>query len=132
MSAQTPEKTVRQVVEEFYQLRAERLKPLGLDDVLSDTSGSYWSPESESAPMVVKRLIEKYLASFETRWSALIEDTNFCLEAIRLRDQVTGPRYVYKEEMANAQNRITLAFINRYCTLDYGIDWSRFRRFNSG
>lgn len=123
---------VRKNLEIFYRQRAERLKLLRLDDVLSKTSRSLWSTESESAPEVVQRLIEEYLSSFEKWWNALIQDADLCLEAIRLRRQITTPRYAYEEELANAQNRITLAFINRYCTLDYAIDWERLFRFNSG
>ncbi len=121
---------VRKNLELFYQQRAERLKPLKLDDVLSKTSRSLWSTESESAPEVAQRLIEEYLSSFEKWWNALIQDADLCLEAIRLRPQITTPRYAYEEELANAQNRITLAFINRFCTLDYAIDWERLFHFS--
>ena len=118
MEARLLQNRVRKNLELFYQQRTERLKPLKLDDVLSKTSRSLWSTESESAPEVVQRLIEEYLSSFEKWWNALIQDADLCLEAIRLRRQITTPRYAYEEELANAQNRITLAFINRFCALD--------------
>ena len=123
---------VRKNLELFYQQRAERLKPLELGGMLSKTSRAYWSTESESAPKVVQRLIEEHLTSFENWWNVLIQDADFCLEAIRLRGQITASRYAYEDELANAQNRITLAFINEYCRPDYSIDWSKLLRFNSG
>ncbi len=132
MEAKLLQNRVRKNLELFYQQRAERLKPLKLEDVLAKTSHSFWSKETESAPDVVQRLIEEYLASFEKWWSALIQDADFGLEALRIRRQITTPRFSYEEEFAWAQNRITLAFINRYCTLDYAIDWSKLLRFNSG
>ena len=132
MEAKLLQNRVRKNLELFYQQRAERLKLLKLDETLSKSSRSLWSTEGESAPEVVRRLIETYLASFEKWWNTLIQDADFCLEAIRLRQQITTLRYAYEEELANAQNRITLAFINRFCTLDYAIDWERLLRFNSG
>ena len=132
MEAKLLQNRVRKNLELFYQQRAERLKLLKLDETLSKSSRSLWSTEGESAPEVVQRLIEEYLASFEKWWNTLIQDADFCLEAIRLRQQITTLRYAYEEELANAQNRITLAFINRFCTLDYAIDWERLLRFNSG
>jgi hypothetical protein len=132
MEAKLLKNRVRKNLGLFYQQRAERLKPLKLDDVLSKTSRSLWSTESESAPDVVQRLIEEYLSSFEKWWSALIQDADFALEALRIRRRITTPRFSYEEEFAWAHNRITLAFINRYCTLDYGIDWETLLRINSG
>ena len=131
MEAKLLQNRVRKNLELFYQQRAKRLAPLQLDETLSKSSRSLWSTEGESAPEVVQRLIEEYLASFEKWWNTLIQDADFCLEAIRLRQQITAPRYAYEEELANAQNRITLAFINRFCTLDYAIDWERLLHFNS-
>ncbi len=122
----------RKNLELFYQQRTERLKPLKLEDVLAKTSRSFWATGSESAPDLVRRLIEEYLASFEKWWSAMIQDADFGLEALSIQCQITTPRFSYEEEFAWAQNRITLAFINRYCTLDYAIDWERLFRFNSG
>ncbi|MDE3090583.1 MAG: hypothetical protein KGJ80_14480 [Chloroflexota bacterium] len=132
MEAKLLQTRARKNLELFYQQRAERLKPLKLEDVLSKTSRSLWSAEGKSAPEVVQRLIEEYLGSFEKWWNALIEDADLCLAAINVRQQITTPRYAYEEELANAQNRITLAFVKRYCTLDYGIDWEKLFRFNSG
>ena len=132
MEAKLLQDRVRKNLELFYQQRAKRLKPLKLEDVLAKTSLSFWSTETESAPDVVQRLIEDYLASFEKWWSALIQDADFGLEALRIQRQITTPRFSYEEEFAWAQNRITLAFINRYCTLGYAIDWSKLLRFNSG
>lgn len=53
------ETSVRQQLETYYQQRAERLETLKLDDVLSSGASVFWSPDSESAPEVISRLIEK-------------------------------------------------------------------------
>lgn len=123
--------TVREKLETYYQQRAKRLESLTLDDILSDVAGVFWSPRSASAPEVVARLIERHLVSFEARWQGEIQDTDFCLAAIRSRNQV-DERFDYEMELADAHNRLTLAFINKFCKPDYSIDWSKPLRFSRG
>jgi hypothetical protein len=123
---------VRKNLELFYRQRAERLHTLSLDDVLSRVSHPFWTTENGHAPEIVARLIEEYLTGFEKWWNVLIHDKDFCLEVIRLRARIDKPQFAYERELAKARTRLTLAFINRYCALDYAIDWEKLLRFNSG
>jgi hypothetical protein len=132
MEAKLLKNRVRKNLEIFYQQRTERLKPLTLDAVLSRTSHTFWTTESVHVPEIVARLIEDYLLSFEKWWNSLIQEADFCLEAITLRSQITTQRYAYDEELAKTRTRLFVTFINRYCTLDYTIDWSKLLRLNSG
>ncbi len=92
----------------------------------------FWSPDSESAPKVVSRLIEEYLTRFEDWWNALIQDSEFCTKAIYLRAHVTPQQFLYEEELAKAHNRITRELLNRFSTTENAIHWSKLLRFNSG
>ncbi len=116
--------TVREKLESYYQQRADRLSSLKLEDVLPHDSVAFWSPISASAPEVVMRLIEHHLASFEAEWRREIRNANFCLQAIHSRKQV-DEQLNYETELADAHNRLTLAFINGFCKPNYSIDWER-------
>jgi hypothetical protein len=83
-------------------------------------------------PEIVSRLIERYLAQFEDWWNVLIQDSDFCMKVIYLRARVDSQRFHYEEELANAHNRITREFLNRFSTTENGIHWSKLLRFNSG
>lgn len=119
-------------LEIFYTQRAERLKFLTLDTVLANAPHNFWAIQDTDAPRIVAHLVEEYLVSFEQWWSRLIQDANFCLRAIQLRAQLTTSLYAYQNQLAHAQNRLTLDFINRYCRADYAIDWAKLLHFNSG
>jgi hypothetical protein len=124
--------SLRQQLETYYQQRAMRLETLKLDDILPSGTPVFWSPSSESAPKVISRLIERYLEQFEDWWNALIQDPEFCMKAIHLRARVDSQRSLYEEELANAHNRITREFLNRFSTTENAIHWSKLLRFNSG
>ena len=124
------ETTTHQQLGIYYQQRAERLRALKLRDIVTATPHAFWSPLPESAPRIVARLIEHYLLSFESEWQQQVQDSNFCLRAIRAKKRADG-QSDYDEELAHAHNRLTLAFINEYCKPDYSIDWSKLLRFNS-
>ncbi len=115
----------------YYQQRADRLRSLELDAVLPQDSVVFWSPGSGNAPEIVARLIDHHLALFEAEWRGEIQDANFCLKAIHSRDQI-DERFDCERELAHAHNRITLAFINKFCKPDYSIDWEKLVQFNSG
>ncbi len=108
----------------YYQQRVDKLKALKLNDVLPQDSAIFWLSSSASAPEVVMRLIEKHFASYEVEWREEIRDVNFCLKAIRSRDQI-DERFDYERELAQAHNRITLSFINKFCKPNYSIDWEK-------
>jgi hypothetical protein len=124
------EKDIHEALGIYYQQRTERLRTLKLRDMVVATPRAFWSPLPESAPEIVARLIEQYLASFEAEWQQRIQDTDFCLHAIRANQHADG-QSDYDEELAHAHNRLTLAFINEYCKPDYSIDWSKLLPFNS-
>ena len=125
------EKDIHEALGIYYQQRTERLRTLKLRDIVVTTPRAFWSPLPESAPKIVARLIEHYLLSFESEWQQQVQDSNFCLHAIRAKKHVDR-QSDYDEELAHAHNRLTLAFINEYCKPDYSIDWSKLLRFNSG
>ena len=132
MKTKMPGKSVCQLVKKFYQQRAERLHALKLDDITADVPNGLWSPESESADQVVARLIEKYLARFEDWWQDALEDADFCLAALCFKRHAKNPqRFRYETELGAAHGRLTLAFINYYCTADYAIDWRKIIVFNT-
>ncbi len=116
--------TVREKLESYYQQRADRLRSLELEDVLPHDSVVFWSPNSASAPDIVARLIEHHLAFFETEWREEIQDADFCLKAIRSRNQI-DEQLDYETELADAHNRLTLTFINRFCKPNYSIEWEK-------
>jgi len=131
MKTKMPEKSVRQLVKNFYQQRAERLHSLELDDITANVPNGLWSPEHESADKVVTRLIEAYLAGFEDWWWNAFKDTAFCVGALHLRRRGKMlQKFVYEDEFAYARNRLTLQFINYYCTADNEIDWKKIIVFN--
>lgn len=132
MEAKVPKDAVRRMLETLYEQRAERLRPLKLDDILPSTSSIFWSPDHQSSVEIVRKLIEDYLAASEAWWRKLIRDEDFCLKAIQAKGDITTPQFSYDEELAKASNRITLEFINKYCALDYSIDWEKLVQFNSG
>src|SRR5574341_828156 len=117
MEAKVPKDAVRRMLETLYEQRAERLRPLKLDDILPSTSSIFWSPDHQSSVEIVRKLIR---------------DEDFCLKAIQAKGDITTPQFSYDEELAKASNRITLEFINKYCALDYSIDWEKLVQFNSG
>lgn len=123
---------VRQSLILFYQQRAERLMALKLEDVLTIRSEHLWLSEETSVPSLLARLIEAYLTSFEQWWNTLLQNREFCLQANRLRHQITTPRYSYQDQLAYAHNRLVLDFVNHYCRPDYAIDWEKLLRYNSG
>lgn len=118
-------------LESYYYQRTSRLRNLTLTDILLHNSFALWSPVSTSAPEIVARLIEHYLASFETEWQRQIQNRDFCSDAILAREHV-DVRLDYEPEFARAHNRLTLAFINQFCKPDGAIDWEKLLRFNSG
>ncbi len=122
--------TVREKLGSYYQQRADRLRSLKLDAVLPHDSVVFWSPSSASAPDIVARLIEHHLALFETEWREEIQDADFCLQAMSSRNQI-DEQLDYETELANAKNRIALAFINKFCKPDYTIDLSNLLHLSS-
>lgn len=132
MKTRMPENTVQRILETLYEQRAQRLRPLKLDDILPSTPSVFWSSDPQSCVEIVGKLIEDYLAVYEDWWRELIQDGDFCLKAIRAKRDIITPLYSYDEELAKVSNRITLEFINKYSTLDYSIDWEKLVQFNSG
>jgi hypothetical protein len=131
METQLLQDRVRLNLELLYQQRTEHLQLITLDDILTRAPHNLWSTEEPSAPDLVARLLEEYLASFEGWWTTLLQDTDFCLQAIQLQEQITTPRYAYHAQWASTHNRLVLDFINRYCRPDFAIDWAKLLRFNS-
>ncbi|MBI5653885.1 MAG: hypothetical protein HZC40_26070 [Chloroflexi bacterium] len=131
MKPKISEKTVHQLVQKFYQERAERLHLLKLDAITAQIPVALWHPESESADKVVTRLIEKHLERFEDWWKKAMQDPGFCVDALRIRRQCKmRQQFAYDREFSKAQSRLTLQFINCYCTADYEIDWKKIVVFN--
>jgi hypothetical protein len=124
--------SIRHQLETYYQQRATRLETLKLDDILPRGASVFWSPGSESAPRVTSRLIETYLEQFEDWWNVLIQDSEFCMKVIHLRARVDSQRSLYEEKLANAHNRITREFLNRFSTTENAIHWEKLLRFNGG
>jgi hypothetical protein len=77
-------------------------------------------------------LIETYLEQFEDWWNVLIQDSEFCMKVIHLRARVDSQRSLYEEKLANAHNRITREFLNRFSTTENAIHWEKLLRFNGG
>ncbi len=130
MEANISQTPVREKLETYYKERSQRLELVKLDDVLSRDSSVFWFSESESAPEIVSRLIEKYLSRFEDWWSELTRDSEFCVKAIYLRPHVDTMRFHYETELDKAHTRITLEFINRFSTAEYKVDYSKLFRFH--
>jgi len=122
---------VRQQLQTYYQQRAARLKTLKLDDVLSRDASVFWSSKSESVPQITSRLIEKYLTQFEDWWNVLIQDSESCAQVIHLRTKTVPQQFLYAKELANAHNRITREFLNRFSTAEDSVHWSKLLH-NSG
>ncbi len=123
--------TVRQRLELYRQQRAERLRTLQLSDIISIAPRALNPLNTESAPEIVTRLIEYYLASFEDWWKDATQDADFFLSAIRIKSDF-DQRYDYETQLVHAHNRLILQFIDDYCKPDYSIDWEKLVEFNSG
>ncbi len=132
MESNILENTVRQRLDAFYQQRIEKLRSLKLRDVIGCSPNIFWLIDSEGASDIIARLIEEYLSSFEESWSTSIQDSEFCFNAILIRQNMTNQKFLYEEQLCNARNRITLKFIDKYCTPNYAIDWEKLIHFNSG
>lgn len=131
MEANISENTVRRKLELYCQQRAERLRTIRLSDIMPNATRALNPLSTESAPEIVARLIEHYLASFEDWWKDATQDADFFLPAIRVKSDF-DQRYDYETRLAHAHNRLTLRFIDEYCKPDYSIDWEKLVRFNSG
>lgn len=119
---------LRQQLANYYRQRARRLKTLKLDDVLPRDAFTFWSPEPESAPQVVSRLLEEYLTQFEDWWNVLLGDSESCAQIIQLRTESVPSKFLYKRELAKAHNRITREFLNQFSTTEDAIDWTALLR----
>jgi hypothetical protein len=127
MEARLPEKAVRRTLKSYYRHRAKRLKTLKLSDIVATTPSVLWCSRLATAPDVVARLIEQHLVSFEDEWEEALQNTDFCMDAIRLDHEVCE-RFDYQEELDSALNRLSLGFIHMFCGPDYSIDWPRVLR----
>ncbi|MBI3537426.1 MAG: hypothetical protein HY070_07720 [Chloroflexi bacterium] len=131
METRIKKDTVKDNLKKYYQQRAQRLRKLKLDDITRNVTTILWSPESETADKIVTHLIEMYLAQFEDWWRKALKKKDFCLEALNIKSKNNRQRYAYEDQLAYARNRLTLAFINQYCTANYEIDWRKIIVFNS-
>lgn len=115
----------RDIFEKFYGLRLQRLKKITLDDLLP------WIPRdidlfgTHDAFAIVNRMVESYLASFEIELNQQTNNLEFCLELIQQKSDYTSLRWTYEAQMAQTLNIVHRDFLNRFLTLENGIDWEK-------
>lgn len=116
---------LRRHVDFLYRDRSQKLVDLNLADLLERNPSLSHLIEKDDVDSLVVRLVEDYLGSYEGWWQELIQDPWACMTVVSIMRENTAAKTIYYQQLAKARNRLSLEMIERFCMIDYKLDWEK-------